>query len=124
MENFHEGKVIRLRIENGILFGQYMVETVDLKTAILATDERLRFTKGIEYPTLADYSKVKVTTKEARDYFTQQSASSDLKAIAVLISSPVGSIIGNFFSKINKPPYPFKIFSDAEKAKEWLKNYV
>lgn len=41
-------------------------------------------------------------------------------AAAVLIDSPLGSMIGNFFISISRPLRPTKIFTDEVEAKKWL----
>ncbi|MFM2226393.1 MAG: hypothetical protein RJA07_2595 [Bacteroidota bacterium] len=46
------------------------------------------------------------------------------KAMAMVSSSGVGKIIMNVLFKFIASPIPMKSFSDEEKAKEWLKNYL
>lgn len=121
---FKEGDIVEFRVENGILLGAYTVEIVNLDVALKATEIRHEFTKGEVYPTIVDFSNVKHITKEAREYFTQDRASENLTAIAAVINSPVGKIMVNFFLNINKPPYPVKIFTDYDKAYEWIKQYA
>jgi hypothetical protein len=70
---------------------------------------------------LVDYCSVSETSKDARDYFTTQSASEGLSAMAILIDSPVGKMLGSFFIAIYKTSYPVRIFTKKDKALNWLK---
>ncbi|QHT66840.1 hypothetical protein GXP67_09300 [Rhodocytophaga rosea] len=122
-ENYYNGNILELWLEEGILHGIYKVDKVDLQTAKMATQERLSFTLEKSYPVLTDYSKVKDTTKEARDYLSTEEPSKGIKAIALIIDSSVGKVIYNFFIALNKPDYPMQVFNDPLQAKEWLKKY-
>src|SRR4028119_2481031 len=99
-EGFYSGKVLDMWFEEGFFCGTYKVEDVDLNVAKLATQERLAFIKGVAYPCLADYTKVKSTTKAARDFFATEEASSLMKSLAVLTDSSLGKVIVNFYLQI------------------------
>src|SRR5690606_33910971 len=107
-----DGQVLKMWYDEGILFGEYKVETVDLESAKLATKERVDFTAGRQIVVLVDYTTVRKTTKEARDYLGIGESSDNIDAMAILIASPVGSMMTNFYLTINKPPFPLKVFSD------------
>lgn len=122
-KDFYSGEVIEMWFEDGIFCGRYKVENVDLNVAKLATQERLTFIKGISYPCLADYTKVKSTTKDARDFFATEEASSLMESLAVLTDSNLGKVIVNFYLQISKPKFPTKLFTDREEALTWLKKF-
>jgi hypothetical protein len=122
-ENYYNGTILELWLDDGILHGVYKVDKVDLDTAKMATRERLSFTNGKSYPVLTDYTKVKTTLKEARDYLSTEEPSTGIKAIALIIDSKVGKAIYNFFMILNKPVYPMQVFNDPHEALEWLKQY-
>ena len=44
----------------------------------------------------------------------------EVAVVAMVISSTVGTILVNFFLRVNKPKYPFRVFTDQGKAREWL----
>ncbi|MCA9567990.1 MAG: hypothetical protein KC656_09110 [Myxococcales bacterium] len=44
----------------------------------------------------------------------------ELAAVAMVVSSTVGTMLVNFFMRMNKPKYPFKVFSDEGRARQWL----
>lgn len=125
MENqTFDGTVLKLWIEDGILCGIYKIKIVDLASAQQAAKERLEFTNRRDVLSLVDYSMVKTTTKEARDYLSLKESSEHITAMALLISSPVQSMMANFYLTINRPSFPFKVFSDRTKAKNWLSQYA
>jgi hypothetical protein len=39
----------------------------------------------------------------------------------MLIDSPLGVVIGNFFLKVNRPPYPLRLFRNEREAEQWLR---
>ena len=122
-ENFYEGKVMDMWFEDGVFCGIYKVEHVDIRVAETATQERLDFVRGVPYPSMADYSIVKSTSKEARDYFATEPASKYITAMAVLTTSSLGKIIVNFYLNINKPAFPTRIFTNKAEAFTWLNQY-
>lgn len=43
---------------------------------------------------------------------------------ALIIDSPIGRVLGNFFISISRPLRPTKIFTDEIKAIKWLKKFA
>ncbi|MFN6946820.1 MAG: hypothetical protein ACK4ND_17870 [Cytophagaceae bacterium] len=119
----YTGTIVDILVKDGILYGVYKKEFIGIEEAKLATEERLKFINKEVYPWHIDYARVKHTTREARIYFAEGAATEHIKAVAFIINSPVGAMMGNFFSFVNKPPYPFKIFVQARKAEKWLQRY-
>jgi hypothetical protein len=39
----------------------------------------------------------------------------------MLVSSPMQRMVGNIFFKINRPPYPTRLFSQQTDALQWLR---
>jgi hypothetical protein len=70
---------------------------------------------------LIDSRPIKSITKEARDHFSMRGRESRVIGFAILIHSPLSTIIGNFFMGLNKPRVPMRLFTDEEKALEWCK---
>lgn len=71
-----------------------------------------------------DASQIKSMSRDARRFFAGQQAAQVVQAQAILVSSPVGRVISNFFLGINKPPFPTQLFTDKEKSLKWLLEYV
>lgn len=64
-------------------------------------------------------------TKEARNLFnTYDKAINLIKAEAVVINSTSTKILYNLLTKIHKPKFPFKAFTEEEKAREWLFSFA
>ncbi|MFP4094217.1 MAG: hypothetical protein ACLFUB_07005 [Cyclobacteriaceae bacterium] len=115
-------EIISFHLEDGILHGTYLVQKINLGAAINATSFKKEITMGKPYPALADISRVKDMSKEARAFFSQD-AGEDLLALAVIVNNPVTRMLTNFFLQFNKPVYPFRIFTDRKEAICWLKKY-
>jgi hypothetical protein len=115
-----------LRIEDGILYGEYPEGIdVDLDAAKALVRTRLEFIGDKDYPSLIDTTGVRSVTKEARDYFNEPEASAGFKAAAILSRSAFSTFLSNFFIKISliKSPVPIKLFTTEEEALEWLNQY-
>jgi hypothetical protein len=70
---------------------------------------------------LIDSRAIKSITKEARDYFSMRGRESRVIGFAILIDSPLSTIIGNFFMGLNRPRVPMRLFTDEVKALDWCK---
>lgn len=69
---------------------------------------------------LVDVAAVKKVTKEFRDYCATAEAAAYTKAVAILVGSGFSRIAGNLYLNFNKPKNPTKLFTNEEKAIEWL----
>lgn len=76
---------------------------------------------GANYPILVDLRKIKSISKEARDHFSMRGRKPNVTAIAMLVSSPLSRIIGNFFLGLNKPTVPTRMFTSEEEGIAWMK---
>lgn len=72
-------------------------------------------------PTLVDIKTVLTVEREARKYYAEENLS---LAQALIISSPLSKVIGNFFLGLNKASCPMKLFTSEEDAINWLQGYV
>jgi len=71
-------------------------------------------------PFLLDARTATKISREAREYYTGPVNAEVVRATAMLIGSSVGKIIGNFMLRVNRPPFPFRLFSDEHAADAWL----
>lgn len=111
-------------IKEGCVIGTFHSDFIDLNIAQKITDYRLEVQKGKEYPLLSNIKTVKNTTKQARDFMASKVGCDGVIAAAILIDSPIGSMIINFFIRVSKPLRPTKIFTDEAEAKKWLAQFV
>lgn len=119
-----ENEDVTIELENGIVNAKWKSPIVDLEVAKQAVKYRLEATNYISYPLLSNIKSVRNSTKPARDYLASVEGCRGILALAVLIDSPLGSMLGNFFLSISKPIAPTKIFTDEAEAKKWLSDYV
>jgi hypothetical protein len=84
----------------------------------------LKVSKGKKRPFLADIRKIKSVDRESREYFASEEVSNAVSAIALLVSSPVSKVIGNFYMRLNNPVCPTKLFTSESEAIEWLKGFI
>jgi hypothetical protein len=95
-----------------------------LETAKENVKAGIKVAGGNKRPLLLDMSKISSMNKEARDYYAMgDKRDSSESAVALLISSPLSRVIGNFFMGLNKPVIPTKLFNDKELALAWLKTF-
>ncbi|MBF0441122.1 MAG: STAS/SEC14 domain-containing protein [Oligoflexales bacterium] len=97
---------------------------VSLDDAKRAIAEISKMTEGRSVPVLIDLSGIKSICRDARNYFAGAEAARYVSASALLVSSPVSRIIGNFFIGINKHINPVQIFTSESDALDWLKGYL
>lgn len=95
---------------------------VDIEQARYSSEERIKFSRGESYPCFFDITSVKEFTVEARNYLANE-GNHLVSASAILTSSPVSKMIGNFFIAVNKPKNPTRIFTSKENALEWLEQF-
>lgn len=119
-----ENNEVTIELEEGIVVAKWKNTFVDLTVAQRAVKYRLECTDYTSFPLLSNIKLVKNSTKEARDFLASEIGCEGIIAAAVLIGSPIGSMIGNFFIRISKPLRPTKMFSNEEEAKKWLAQYV
>lgn len=77
--------------------------------------------EGNPRPLLCDLTNVKKMTRECRQHFASEEHAMVFTKCALLISSPIARIIGNFFLGANVPARPTRLFTNKEEAINWLK---
>ncbi|MBF0352678.1 MAG: hypothetical protein HQM11_16720 [SAR324 cluster bacterium] len=75
------------------------------------------------YPLLVDLRQIKAITKDARSYFANE-GSKVVLALALLVSSPLSKIIGNFIISMEHYSIPTRLFTSETEAVDWLKKLV
>ncbi|MEY2867688.1 MAG: hypothetical protein RIR01_88 [Bacteroidota bacterium] len=111
---------IEFWLENGILFSKFR-EGVEIDVERMKGVVRLReeISNGENQCWLYDLGNVKFITKEARDY-ADKYGQNYLKVVAVIVDSHITKFIYNTYIKLKKPIMPFLVFTNREKAVEWL----
>jgi hypothetical protein len=76
---------------------------------------------GRRLPLLLDMREARGIDREARAHYASREGEKLWPAVAMLISSPFGVVLGNFFMRVNRPPFPVRIFRDEAAALDWLR---
>lgn len=71
-------------------------------------------------PVLVDMRGVLSQTREAREYFVCAETAERLRAVALLVDSPLSRLLGNFFLRKSAHLVPTRLFTDEAAAKSWL----
>ena len=73
---------------------------------------------------LIDIRLIASISRDARRLFASDEVSNTygVRALALILGSPVSTFIGNFWQAINRPPHPTRLFTDEAKAVEWLES--
>lgn len=97
-------------------------EEMDIDFVKYSVDRRIAHSENNAYPCLFDVTKVKHSTKEARDYLANNGNELVL-ASALIVNSPMLKMAANFYVAVNKPVNPTKIFTDKDQALDWLNQF-
>ena len=110
---------------HGILIQTYNEDTdLTLDDAQADFESYNALCEECKMPVLIDMENVKSVEREARAYYSSEQATKYITAAALLITNPVNRIIGNFYMGLNKTAFPFRLFTEKEKAIQWLKNHL
>jgi len=115
---------VYLELEDDLLIGYYKKDKkIDLDAAMQIVRDRLAFTKEHPVVALAVNLGVRNITKEARDYLASKDGVKNVIAGAIIVGSPVGSFISNWFLSLSKPLIPSRAFTKKEAAIKWLRQF-
>lgn len=85
-------------------------------------DAHNELAEGTPCLVLADIKDVTVgANRAARVHYVSHESSKYKLGMAMLVQSPMQRMLGNIFLRINRPPYPTRLFSQKEDALEWLR---
>ena len=86
---------------------------------------RLGATFGlVRRPMLVDTTGLRSMTRDARKYFAGPEASKVVIAGALVVTSPLGRAIGNFFLGFDRSSNPTRLCSSEPEALEWLRGFL
>ena len=119
----YQSQDFRMWIEEGVFHAEVLSDTFTLAMAEESIRTRMEMTRGQTLPILSDSRRVKDFTKDARQYLAKDENTMYISAGAIIISSQLQKILGNFFLLINRPNVPSKLFTNKEEALMWLDGY-
>ncbi len=117
------GEIADYYLEDGILvsLSKNPRRTVDnINRNVILVKE---ITRNKPVPLLIYLSNSPVQDKETRQFSTTQ-LPLIYSAMAMVAKPGLSKFIMNILFSFKKPPIPMKSFTDPEKAKEWLKQYL
>ena len=124
-----EVKIISLRIAELILCSkgfvlakqneEHQIELADVREQIAAAE---KITEGGDYVSMMDGGLTLDVTEEAMTYVARFQ-SERWKAFAIVVRSISERILANYFIRFKKPVRPTKVFTNPERAVEWLREY-
>lgn len=109
--------------EDGIIITITMVPMQGLAEAKENMEYNRKASAGKPRPLLADMTRVRSISKEAREEYVKEIDDPFVTAVALLTKSSVSRMIGNIFIGLNNTTVPTRLFNDPEKAREWLLQY-
>ena len=80
-------------------------------------------TGGKKMCMLLDITYARPTKREEREWAAEQLANV-IKAVAFISNSALGKMVMNLFFNLKPPPYPAKMFTSEQEARDWLKQYL
>lgn len=115
--------VAELYIQEGILFCIYQKKLVlHLSAAQWVVSQRLALQMNCIMPVYCDISGIAKASKEVRDYMALE-GTAGIKALALVVSTPVSHAISEVFTLSSAPPIPTQTFCNREEAVTFLQPF-
>ncbi len=95
----------------------------ELNDAIEVDDYTYDWVQGKPFVTLVDGRNIRSNiTHEAREYFAKHEKITRIrKGQAIVVNNLHTKLLANFYMNFHKPSNPIKIFTDYDKAYNWVK---
>ena len=93
-----------------------------LEDAIAATEAVTRLTGGRLSPLLVDLRDASPQARSARLEFARRD--DVVSAVALIVGTPLGRMMGNLFISLSKPLFPTRLFDNEASALAWLQAFV
>lgn len=87
-------------------------------------ETRKKIANGKKYPILYTGNHFVIPSSDVRRFVSSQERNELVVADAYVYKSLPQKIIGNFYIKFDKPIRPTRMFTDIDKAIEWLATFV
>lgn len=96
---------------------------IELSDAILIVEAMGKLGEGEKFPVLIDAGEFTSIDKEVRIFSASAESNIYTLADAIAYYSLAQKLIADFYVKHNKPVVPTQVFSDKDKAIQWLKTF-
>ena len=94
----------------------------DLADALAAIDAMTELTGGRRSPVLVDMHGSGSLDRSARSEAARLGDA--VSAVALIVDTPLSRALGTFFLRVNKPPFPVRLFDNEASAVAWLRAFV
>lgn len=93
----------------------------EMKESVAARNQIIENGKA---PVLVEMREIKSMSAAARRYGATVESTTNLIALALLESSAIGKMVGNFFINFNRAAVPRRLFNSEAEALAWLKGFL
>lgn len=111
-----------LRPDNIVLIECKPNTVMTLEEGRVSTKVVGEFINGNPLPLLCDLTNVVKMTQDCRNHFAGPEHAKVFSKCALVVTSPLSKIIGNFFLGANKPLRPTRLFNNKDEGLKWLKS--
>lgn len=120
----HETEKIKfsLRPDNIVSIECKPNSTMTIEDGKLSTKVVGDIVNGHPLPLLCDLTNVVKMSQDCRNHFAGPEHARVFSKCALIVTSPLSKIIGNFFLGANKPLKPTRLFTNVDDGLKWLKN--
>ncbi len=113
------------RLEPGILENfVFPGKHIDVDEILKIRDANMKLSAGKKYVVLVSSGHLSSISKEAMNLISTKDYSDQIIGKALLVEFMGHRLVGNFYLKVKRPAMQTKIFSDREKALEWLRSLI
>ena len=124
LEKFYEDEYSTMWVRDGIGFQVYKPELkITLDIAKKMVEKRIESFNGVAMPVYVDIRNLSTIDSPSRKYFASKEAGHLIRAGAIYLNSPIAKWVGNVFMLVDKPITPARLFTDENKAIEWLQQF-
>ncbi|MES2589200.1 MAG: hypothetical protein V4622_09475 [Bacteroidota bacterium] len=120
----YEGRYAYYLMNDTITFVTILTKHIDLEIAKEIIRDRIMFSGDDDANLLVDNTRIKTIDKAARDYFGSEESNQKLNIMAIYANTTLSVFLANFVIKISMRKYtvPIRLFTDKNKAIEWIKS--
>ena len=110
-----------LRADGVIVQRVVATKTQTLVDARENTDAFAALAAGEKHPLMVDMRANFATERGVREHYASSAATGHCSAIALLIQSAAGRVIGNFFLALQSSAVPTRMFAEEADALAWIR---
>jgi hypothetical protein len=123
-ESYLENDHCRIWVSNGILIMEYKPGLVmNIDNAKEMVNDRIKVSNGVTRPLLLKAKNFISMDRATMKFYKTKEVVQHVTCAAFILDSAMGKLAGNIFLTLEKPLVPTKIFTDEQKALEWLEKY-